>query len=43
MIATQLTYIESDFSHALETHAEFRLRTYQPRKRTGLRRLLALS
>jgi hypothetical protein len=43
MIATQLTYIESDFSHELETHAEFRLRTALPRKRTGLRRLLAFA
>jgi len=43
MIATQLTYIESDFTTALETHAEYRLRTYVPRKRRSLRRLLALS
>ena len=43
MLATSLTYIETDFAHSLETHAEYRLRTYVPRKRSTLRRLLALS
>jgi hypothetical protein len=43
MPATALTYIESDFSHALETHAEYRTRTCVPRKRSALRRFLALS
>jgi hypothetical protein len=43
MIAPSFHYIETDFADALETHAEFRLRTYVPRKRTALRRLLALS
>ena len=42
MIASTLSYIESDFTTALETHAEYRLRTYVPRKRKALRRLLAL-
>jgi hypothetical protein len=43
MLVTTLNYIESDFSHGLETHAEYRARTYVPRKRSTLRRLLALS
>jgi len=42
MIASTLSYIESDFTTALETHAEYRLRRYVPRKRNALRRLLAL-
>jgi hypothetical protein len=43
MLATTLTYIESDFASALETHAEYRHRTFQPRKQRRLRRLLGLS
>jgi hypothetical protein len=43
MLATTLTYIESDFANALETHDEYRHRTFVPRKRTGLRRLLAFA
>jgi hypothetical protein len=43
MLATTLTYIETDFAHALETHAEYRHRTFVPRKRNALRRLLALA
>jgi hypothetical protein len=43
MIAQSISYIETDFSTALETHAEYRLRTHVPRKRNSLRRLLALS
>ena len=43
MLATTFNYIESDFSHSLETHAEYRTRTFVPRKRSALRRLLAFS
>jgi hypothetical protein len=43
MLSTTLNYIESDFTHALETHAEYRRRTFVPRKHRGLRRLLALA
>jgi hypothetical protein len=42
MLATTLTYIESDFAHANETCIEYRRRTAQPRKQRRLRRLLAL-
>jgi hypothetical protein len=42
MLTPAVNYIESDFTTALETHAEYRLRTYVPRKRNALRRLLAL-
>jgi hypothetical protein len=43
MIAPSFSYIETDFTDAAETHAEYRLRTYVPRKRSTLRRLLALA
>ena len=42
MVAPTLSYIESDFTDALETCDEYRKRTARPRK-SRMRRLLALS
>jgi hypothetical protein len=41
MTTPTLEYIETDFADATETCAEYRYRTALPRKRRGLRRLLA--
>ena len=43
MLSPTVTTIESDFATATETCAEYRHRTYVPRKHMRMRRLLGLA